>query len=207
VPGPRRGLSREKIVRATLSLVDREGVEGLTMRALGRELGADPMAVYHYVPSKAALFDAVADAVWASVELPAPTGSPRDDLAALARSIRRSLLRHPRALPVVATRQSLGPPTLHLLEAAVGALVRGGVEPAAALRLAAAASAFLVGAALAEAGPPPLGAAEVPQEAFLERVAAGGHPNLVAALAPGAPLHDEVFEAGLVALLAGLPPA
>ena len=40
----RTPLSRERVLRAALDLVDREGVDALTMRRLGRELGVEATA-------------------------------------------------------------------------------------------------------------------------------------------------------------------
>ena len=54
--GDRPALSREYILHTALRIVDRDGPDKLTMRRLGAELGVDPMAVYHYLPNKAALF-------------------------------------------------------------------------------------------------------------------------------------------------------
>lgn len=59
--GAREALSRDRIVAAALDLVDEEGLEGLTMRALGRKLGVEAMALYHYFPSKDALIEAIGE--------------------------------------------------------------------------------------------------------------------------------------------------
>lgn len=48
-------LSVDTIVDAAAAVVDRDGLAGLSMRKLGRELSVDPMAVYHHVPNKTAL--------------------------------------------------------------------------------------------------------------------------------------------------------
>ena len=45
----------ERVVETALAIVDRDGLDRLSMRRLGAELGVDPMAVYHYIPNKAAL--------------------------------------------------------------------------------------------------------------------------------------------------------
>ncbi len=65
----RRRLSRERVVAAALRIVDRDGLEGLTMRALGRELGVDPMAVYHWVANKDELLGLIVEAVYAEIPL------------------------------------------------------------------------------------------------------------------------------------------
>jgi len=189
MPGVRKGLSRSRVVVAALAIVDRDGPESLTMRALGRELGVDPMAVYHYVPGKSALYDALAEAVWAEVELPARTGEWEADLVALARGVRRALLAHPRALPVVATRQSVAPATLDLLETGIAILVEAGLPPAVALSLMGAASALLVGSALTEVGVAPDEAAETAPDALAAAVggAEPSRPHLAAAIQPGVP--------------------
>ncbi len=59
--GGREALSRDRIVAAALELADEHGLEGLTMRALGRKLGVEAMALYHYFPSKAALIEAIGE--------------------------------------------------------------------------------------------------------------------------------------------------
>jgi TetR/AcrR family transcriptional regulator, tetracycline repressor protein len=201
----RQRLTRQRIVEAALAIVDRDGLEGLTMRALGRELGADPMAVYHHVPSKEALFDGLVDAVWAEMEVPALSGPWQRDLADLARSVRRALRSHPNALPVVSTRQNLGASGLRLLDTGIAVLTGAGFDPPEALELMSAASAFVVGHALAEVGRPPGGAGDVPVTSFVAAVAAEPrpHPHLLAALADGAPDPDAVFERGLAALIGG----
>ena len=59
----REPLSRERIITAALELIESEGLSGLTMRVLGRRLGVEAMALYHYFPNKAALLEAMATAV------------------------------------------------------------------------------------------------------------------------------------------------
>lgn len=60
--GAREPLSRERIITAALELIEDAGLEGLTMRALGRRLGVEAMALYHYFPNKTALMEAMATA-------------------------------------------------------------------------------------------------------------------------------------------------
>lgn len=93
-----------------LDIVDRDSLDGLTMRALGRELGADPMAAYYHLPNKTAVLDGIVEAVWSELDLPEPSSQPwQERLEAIARAIRDTLRRHPNALPILATRPPTSP--------------------------------------------------------------------------------------------------
>ncbi len=48
----RERLDQATIVKSALALVDRDGLEGLSMRKLGRELAVEAMALYHSSPSR-----------------------------------------------------------------------------------------------------------------------------------------------------------
>lgn len=56
-------INRSVILQAALRLVDRDGVDGLSMRRLSEEVGRDPAVLYRHVPSKAALLDGVTEMV------------------------------------------------------------------------------------------------------------------------------------------------
>jgi AcrR family transcriptional regulator len=66
----RRSLTRDEIVEKALRLARRVGLNGLSMRLLGDELGVWPMAVYHHVPNKEALVSLVADTALAELDFP-----------------------------------------------------------------------------------------------------------------------------------------
>ena len=51
----RRPLTRVRILKAALRLVDREGLKALSMRRLGHALGVEAMSLYNHVPNKAAV--------------------------------------------------------------------------------------------------------------------------------------------------------
>src|SRR5258706_15882355 len=63
-------LTIDDIIDAALNLVAREGTTGLSMRSLATELGLSLMAVYHYIPTKEALFDHLINRVLTNVSLP-----------------------------------------------------------------------------------------------------------------------------------------
>src|SRR4028119_235068 len=72
---PRAGeepLTRKRILEAALSLVDEEGIGSVSMRRLAKELGIDPMAIYHHLPNKRALLSALIEEVFSKMRAPGP---------------------------------------------------------------------------------------------------------------------------------------
>src|SRR5690242_8331789 len=109
---PRRGrprggarLTREKVLEAALTLVDRGGTEALSMRSLATELGVDAMSLYNHVANKEAVLDGIAELFLGRIGLPEPTGDWRADVRALATAFRHAAIQHPQAAPLVLTRQ------------------------------------------------------------------------------------------------------
>jgi TetR/AcrR family transcriptional regulator, tetracycline repressor protein len=104
----RRSLSREVIADAALRLIDREGLSALTMRRVGAELGVEAMAIYHHVPDKAALVEAVMSRGTPG-SLPLATGNWRDDLRALMNALYERISAHPALLPLRWERRKAAP--------------------------------------------------------------------------------------------------
>src|SRR5438045_2605106 len=101
----KRTISEEAIVVAALELVEEHGLDGLTMRALGKRLGVEGMAVYTYFASKEELLDAVGERVLDSL------AAEWDRSLDWRERIRRGVsawaglqARHPRAFPLVYRR-------------------------------------------------------------------------------------------------------
>jgi AcrR family transcriptional regulator len=126
----RRPLSRERIVETALAIVDAEGLDALSMRRLGAELGVNPMAAYYHIPNKAALLDAVVEAVMAEIDLSVddPSLSPEERLVNAAREYARVLLLHANTLPVLLARGPSTPAALAPVELMVGILRDGGLS-------------------------------------------------------------------------------
>src|SRR6202011_1775405 len=67
----RAALTRERILRAAISLADRDGIESLSMRKLGQELGVEAMSLYNHVRNKVDMLDGMVDVVFSEIDLPA----------------------------------------------------------------------------------------------------------------------------------------
>src|SRR5664280_309526 len=87
-------LARETIVVAAMKIIDTEGLDALSMRRLGAELGVNPMAAYYHVPNKAALYDLVLDAVMAGVDTSTIDGAAplAEQMKQAARAYRAAIL-------------------------------------------------------------------------------------------------------------------
>lgn len=121
--GPGKGLDRDKIVESALRFIDRDGAQGLTMRALAQELDVVPMALYRYIHGREDLLEAVVAQLLEGVQ-----HDLDDELAktcwqgylqTLATSVRRIAVEHASAFPLVATRHPSAPwlrPPLRSLE-------------------------------------------------------------------------------------------
>lgn len=112
----RAPLSRERIVTAALALAEREGLEALSMRNLGRELRCEAMSLYHFFPSKQHLVDALVEQAVESVEFPAPDLAPLERLRRLLHAYRAMAHRYGRLFPLIAVHRLNTPAGVRFIE-------------------------------------------------------------------------------------------
>lgn len=128
-PGPRPTLSRDAIIAAAIEIADRDGLDGLSMQAVGRRLGRTAMALYTYVPGKAELLDLSYDRVHAELPTRYPIGRGwRVAARAWARDLGDFFLRHPWTLQISYARPVLGPNEQAMLETLIGILRHTGLS-------------------------------------------------------------------------------
>ncbi|ONI80331.1 TetR family transcriptional regulator [Saccharothrix sp. ALI-22-I] len=89
-------LSQDRIVSEAVRLLDEEGLEALSMRALGTRLGAGATSLYRHVANKDELIELVVDEVYGEMRVgdADPVGW-RAVVAECAHSLRAMVLRHP----------------------------------------------------------------------------------------------------------------
>lgn len=91
----RTPLSRERIVEAAFTVLDRQGLDGLSMRQVAAELGVTVSALYAHVSSKDDLLELMYTRLFDSVELPRPDPDRwQEQVRDFARAGRRRLLSH-----------------------------------------------------------------------------------------------------------------
>lgn len=99
-PRPRaaraRRLSVQAIVDTAIRVVDAEGLDALTMRRVGEELGTGSASLYAHVSNKEQLLDLVMDRVIGEMEVPSPPDPDRweDQLKEAVRHMRSVLAAH-----------------------------------------------------------------------------------------------------------------
>jgi AcrR family transcriptional regulator len=129
----RTPLSRERVLRAAVELADEGGIESLTMRRLGQELGVEAMSLYKHVSNKDAVLDGIVDLVLGDIDVP-PSGTPwREAMRARAVSAHQVLLAHPWAALQIMSRFNIGPGMTRYLDATLGRLLEGGFTVEGAL--------------------------------------------------------------------------
>jgi AcrR family transcriptional regulator len=93
--------SREEFLDAALAIVDSEGLEALTLRRLGNEVGVSYTAVYTYFTSREELIGTLVNNLSAEIVsgVIATGTTPREVILAIGISTRETLSRHPLLVP------------------------------------------------------------------------------------------------------------
>jgi AcrR family transcriptional regulator len=155
-PAQKQRLSRELVLAKALEVVDADGLDALTMRRLGQELGRDPMSLYRYAENRATLLDGVTELVLNELTIHPQDPDWKAQLRQIAHDFRGLALQHPNVVPLLVTRPLSTPlglrplGTLRPLEQILSLLIGAGLSPADALHVYRAYYGFLYGHILNE---------------------------------------------------------
>jgi AcrR family transcriptional regulator len=120
-------ITRLALQQVALALVDRSGLEALSMRAVAAELGTAPMTLYNYVSDREELLLLVVQAVVAEVKLPTgPFEHWCDEVKAIAHASWMAVRAHPYVIPLILTRRSRSPEVMRQAETLLRALAKSG---------------------------------------------------------------------------------
>ncbi|MCX5392007.1 TetR/AcrR family transcriptional regulator C-terminal domain-containing protein [Streptomyces sp. NPDC006482] len=105
------GLDRDRIVAASVRMLDEEGLAKLSMRRLATELGVTAMSLYWYVDTKDDIIEFAVDTVYGEIDLAAvdAAGDWRNRIRVLALDYRRMLVNHPWMSPCAGQYLNIGP--------------------------------------------------------------------------------------------------
>ena len=126
----REPLTKDRIVEAALHVMDAEGLDAVTMRRIGRELGVEAMSLYNHVEDKDEILDAVTERVMTEYEYPQWTGDWVQDGRAMSHEWRRLLSLHPSVCQLLAERHKPleGLAAFGTMDAALGLLRNAGLS-------------------------------------------------------------------------------
>jgi AcrR family transcriptional regulator len=197
-------LTEPAIAAAALVVIDRDGLAGLTMRAVAGELGMAPMSLYRYVESREQLEGLVLDGVLGGVDLEVSARvSWKKRVTLLVERVREAIGAHPELVPLLLTRRQSTEGALRWGEAMLHALDAGGFsgkDRAIAFRTL---LSYVLGAVQVEHLGPLSGAgtaalAALPADSFPYLADTARHARTIPP--------DEEFHRGLQLVLRGLDP-
>ena len=205
----RARLNRDNVVRAAIALADTGGIESVSMRKLGGELGVEAMSLYNHVSNKGDLTDDMIDGVFAEIDLPSGETDWQTAMRRRAISVRKVLSRHPWATGLMESRTTPGPATLRHHDAVLGILRGAGFSIVLAAHASSVLDSYIYGFVLHERNLPSttMGTAKLVQ-VILARLATQDYPHVAEltvehVLQPGYD-HDTEFEFGIDLILDGL---
>ena len=122
----RSPLTRERVLKAAVGLADREGIDSVSMRRLGTELGIEAMSLYTHVRGKDDLLDGMIELVIGEIPIHRDVRDWKSSLRTTILAARSVVLRHPWAPRIVESRTDPGASGLRYYDAVMGILREGG---------------------------------------------------------------------------------
>jgi AcrR family transcriptional regulator len=197
------------VLGAALKLADQGGIESLSMRRLGHELGVEAMAIYYHFANKDEVIDGIVDLVFSEIDLPAQGADWKTAMRQRALSVRDVLSRHRWAIGLMESRANPGPANLRHHDAVIGSLRAAGFTMERIAHAYSLLDSYIYGFALTKMNLPFDASTNVGEMAqgMLHRFSLGEYPNLAEmvtehVMRPGYDYSDE-FEYGLEVILDG----
>jgi len=198
------------VLQIAVRQADKGGIDSLSMRKLGQELGVEAMALYYHFANKDDLIDGMVDLVFAEIELPHSGDQWRSAMRQRAIAVCDALLRHRWAIGLMESRRRPGPANLRHHDSVIGTLRAGGFDIAMAAHAYSLLDSYIYGFALTKLNLPFDTADDVAEvaQSMLEPFPPDEYPNMVEILTdhvmkPGYDYGEE-FEYGLDLILDGL---
>lgn len=198
----REPLSRERIEIAALQLIERDGLDGFSIRKLATDLGCEAMSIYHHFPSKAHIMDALIDRAVSGMAIPSPSLPWQERLRRFAWEYRAMALRYPKFFQFAALHRMNTATALRVIDAAVAVFRDAGFDLEMSARLFRVWGYYVAGGSLDEAAGYAKGPSAV--EPVADDVAARDYPEITAVNPFFKPQHHETtFALGLDILIEG----
>ena len=202
-PG-RPAIASERIVGAALELVDAEGADALSMRALAQRLDSGTATLYRHFANRAQLVAQVVDRVFGEVDLDTQPAdqSWQDSCKAIAHAMYAALGRHPGIAQLLREQTPFGPNAMMLRERSLAVFLDNGFTPDVAARSYATISRFVLGFAIQLSGEPDSHSAQ--DAAVFQGLDLSKFPATLAAAGAMPVALDDEFAFGLELIVKGL---
>jgi AcrR family transcriptional regulator len=92
-----------------LAMLEADGLSGFSLARLARSVGVTPMALYNYFPSRDALLDAAAEAMFDGFEISAGEGNWESKMRAWLEALRDLIRRYPVSLQIIRWDDHIAP--------------------------------------------------------------------------------------------------
>ncbi len=201
------GIQRDQVIATALSLLEKDGLEGLSMRKLAQALQIQAPSLYWHFDSKQALIDGMADALVQDVARDIASTQAWDaTLRQVAGELRQALRAHRDGARVFAGTYVVTDNVMRTGEAMIGACVQAGADTALATTTAFSVLYYVLGLVMEEQALGPEGGIDIAaRKAAFVTLAKEKYPQSLAARDV---MFDTDFDArfatGLELLVAGL---
>ncbi len=127
---PRQPLSRERVVATAIKIADHEGLAAVILRRVAGELGVETMSLYHHVPGKEQLLDAMAEQIITEVVSAIRQQPPPPDWHTAIRqrclTARQVMVEHRWAPALISSRTTVPANLYPYYEELLATLINGG---------------------------------------------------------------------------------
>ncbi|KAA9153467.1 TetR family transcriptional regulator [Amycolatopsis acidicola] len=190
-------VDREEVVATALGIIDKDGLDALSLRRLGTELGVTGAALYHHFADKEEILRGVVELVLSREVLPRlENGGWEDYVEASVTRFRAALVAHPNSAPLMAPRGTRPPfDNLHR-EFIATKMLEAGVPRRLCYPIIDSTESLVFGSVMTNPR-------QLPLQERLGLYGRGDQPNLQKVVRATAKAADRVFQLQLRALLAG----
>lgn len=119
-------LTKDRILEAAVDVADRDGLDALTMRRLGAELGFEAMSLYKHVANKEEILEGMVELIVGHIVIPEPGADWREAMRRRAISAREVFSQHSWVIALLEARGSSGPAVMRYRNAILGNLMSAG---------------------------------------------------------------------------------
>jgi AcrR family transcriptional regulator len=198
------------VLRAAIALADKGGIESLSMRKLGQELGVEAMSLYHHVANKDDLLDGIVDVVTSEIEVPSQGTDWKEAIRRTAISSHDVFVRHRWACSLMMRRARVSHDRMQWMEAVLRTFREAGFSADMTHHAYHALDSHITGFTLWQVSMPFETKEELVDlaEGFLQEIPADEYPYVIEHaeqhIAPSSPNGKSEFEFGLDLIIDGL---